>query len=87
MVAFKWPHVGFISFALSFHIGLLKLDPYDDTKPAFGKLALYKVMQVCTSMAAPWNVMEQLEKWLRVLQVFFATSCFQNYRYDLAGSP
>jgi len=23
---------------------------------------------VCTSMAAPWNVMEQLEKWLRVLQ-------------------
>ena len=33
-------------------------------------------MQVCTSMAAPWNVMEQLEKWLRVLQVFFC--CFQN---------
>ena len=35
-------------------------------------------MQVCTSMAAPWNVMEQLEKWLRVLQVFFATSFFLN---------
>ena len=25
--------------------------------------------QVCTSMAAPWNVMAQLEKWLGVLQV------------------
>ena len=27
------------------------------------------VIQVCTSMGAPWNVMDQLEKWLRVLQV------------------
>ena len=45
---------------------------------AFWEPCSNKVMQVCTSMAAPWNVMEQLEKWLRVLQVFFATSCFLN---------
>ena len=35
-----------------------------------GKLVVkQKSSQVCTSMAAPWNVMAQLEKWLGVLQV------------------
>ena len=26
------------------------------------------ILQICTSMASPWNVMSQLEKWVSVLQ-------------------